>query len=422
MQERGKMKKSTLLFSITFVFLLISGTTKAQCDFVNDITGLSLSTPPSGVAADPLQFTQVYVLVDDNGLIAATNSTPDFIAVTPGLYTIHAVNYGLIEVASITPLLTVGAPWSGITGYVGCLDYTDAYGGCYQSVCDEITELESATTTNVPSGFNTNASNTQEYCLVCGGMVQAVNSTGSFDLTLYPAAVAGADCEVVAMNYTSPTPPMAVGDNFSTNAAAMCGDCWDYLARDLQIVNVLPVELIGLKGSTDGPWNRLDWSTATELNNDKFIVERSHDGKIFEPIGEVAGIGTTTQQQDYVFHDRSPQANIEYYRLKQVDFDGAITTTKTVAIERSDMIDFNVYPNPTNGAITVALSSEEISSGTIALIDAKGNHVKAIDFSCSLTSTCETHLTLEGFAAGIYCVLVQDTLNGHTYQKRIVKR
>jgi hypothetical protein len=306
---------------------------------------------------------------------------------------------------------------------VGCLDYTDAYGGCFQSVCDEISELETATTTNIPSGYNTNASNSQEYCLVCGGVVQAVNTTGSFDLTLYPAAVAGADCEVVAMNYiTSSGSPVSVGDNFSAVAASKCGDCWDYLARNLEIVSVLPVELIDFIGRVDGPYNRLDWSTATELNNDKFIVERSHNGQIFEPIGTVDGVGTTTEQTDYVFYDRHPEANIEYYRLKQVDFDGTVKTTKTVAIHRTDIIDFEVFPNPTKGDVTITLSSEEISAGTIVLIDSKGNTVKQLDFGCSVENSCAVQMSLNEFASGMYCILIQDIQNGHTYQRRLVKR
>ena len=415
--------KHTKEFVLSILLLFSGVTANAQCDFVNDITGLSQSVLPAGLAADPLLFTQTYVLVDDSGIIVATNSTPDFFAVTPGLYTIHAVNYDINETAAVAPLLVVGANWNGIENYVGCLDYTGAYDGCFQSVCDEITELETATTTNIPSGFNTNSANTQEYCLVCNGVVQGINTTGSFDLTLFPAAIAGADCEVVAMNYfTADGAPMAVGDNFNANASAKCGDCWDFLARNLEITSVLPVEFIGLTGRVDGSWNRLDWSTLSEINNDKFIIERSQDGMSFERIGEVDGAGNSMEQLDYVFFDRKPSANLEYYRIRQFDFDGTVKITPLVKIQRTDIIEFNVYPNPVDDDLIVTLSSEDVTQGTISVLDAKGNVVLIEDFNCSMNNLCEKNLSMAEYASGMYCILVQDNLNGHSYQKRLVKR
>lgn len=66
----------------------------------------------------------------------------------------------------------------------------------------------------------------------------------------------------------------------------------------------------------------LSWATASEINNDYFQVERSEDGQHFYEIGRVKGNGNTNEQIEYEFEDKFPLASVEYYRLKQVDFDG----------------------------------------------------------------------------------------------------
>jgi hypothetical protein len=71
--------------------------------------------------------------------------------------------------------------------------------------------------------------------------------------------------------------------------------------------------------------NELIWSTSLELNNSHFVIERSADGNIFEAIGSQRGMGTTAQTSNYLFTDEKPLAGINYYRIKQVDFDGAFS-------------------------------------------------------------------------------------------------
>jgi hypothetical protein len=421
MQELGSMK--SVSYIILFIVLFIPGLTRAQCDFVNDITGLSLSTLPTGAAADPSLFTQTYVLVDDEGDIVATNTTPDFYGLTPGLYAIYAVNYDNTESAAVNPLLAPGGPWNDIAGYSGCLDFTGAYGGCYQSVCDEITALETDIITNTTSGYTSLGTNTQEYCLVCGGTVLDVNGTGVFDLNTYPAAVAGADCEVVAMNYlTTDGAPVLIGDNFDASASAHCGDCWDFVARNLEITSSLPVEFLSINGSVEGNWNRLDWVTLSEVNTDKFIVERSEDGQNFEEIGIVIAAGNSNEELHYKFFDKQPLANLEYYRIKQVDVDGQFVYTPIVTIQRRDIVSLSLYPNPANDHVVVDLSTEQNSSGTVSLIDGNGKRIWIEEYDCISNGQCEVSLDLKELGSGIYCVLVLDNINDRVYQKRFVKK
>ncbi|MEY4595502.1 MAG: putative adhesin, partial [Bacteroidota bacterium] len=87
--------------------------------------------------------------------------------------------------------------------------------------------------------------------------------------------------------------------------------------------NPLPIELIRFDGFNDGERNVLQWSTATETNNDYFTLKRSADGIQFEPIAQMQGAGNSTTIRNYEYVDNSPLAGINYYMLMQTDFDGA---------------------------------------------------------------------------------------------------
>lgn len=94
---------------------------------------------------------------------------------------------------------------------------------------------------------------------------------------------------------------------------------------------VLPVELIAFDAKFEGENVLVDWSTAGEINNDYFIIERSNNGVDFESIGRVAGAGTVSHASEYYLVDELP-LNQAYYRLVQVDFDGTATTYPAVYV------------------------------------------------------------------------------------------
>lgn len=222
-------------------FSLYTSSSQAQCDFVNDITGITLGTPPAGNAANPALFTQVYVLVDNEGNIHATNTTPDFNAVDAGLYNLYAVNYDNAESAAVTPLLANGQPWVAVEAYGNagnCLDYTGAYGsGCPIVVCEELTVCEYSSISNPANSFNS-TDYTETYCLVCGDNIEAIDAGANFDLAAIPAATAGANCQVFAVNYrTTDGTPLAVNGTWSVFAADVCAGtaCADYIGINLNL-------------------------------------------------------------------------------------------------------------------------------------------------------------------------------------------
>ncbi|MCR9253577.1 MAG: T9SS type A sorting domain-containing protein [bacterium] len=129
----------------------------------------------------------------------------------------------------------------------------------------------------------------------------------------------------------------------------------------------LPVTLISFEAkSMEEGGVRLDWATATELNNDYFEVLKSYDGEDYESIGIVQGNGTTNLPMEYQLIDNNPLYGNNYYALRQVDFDGTEEivgiTYVNYLINREEM-STRVYPNPTNSDnLNVTISSGDIET------------------------------------------------------------
>jgi hypothetical protein len=95
--------------------------------------------------------------------------------------------------------------------------------------------------------------------------------------------------------------------------------------------NPLPVELINFNATPNSEYVDLNWSTASETNNDYFTVERSADGINFSKLLTKKGFGNSTQQHNYNATDLAPLQGTSYYRLRQTDFDGNFTLSNIVS-------------------------------------------------------------------------------------------
>jgi hypothetical protein len=99
----------------------------------------------------------------------------------------------------------------------------------------------------------------------------------------------------------------------------------------------LPVELIKLEAENDNGRNYVTWWTSTENNNDYFVVERSEDGVNFKEIGTMGGQGNSKEIVSYRFSDLYyTRGVVNYYRLKQVDYDGAFEYHDVISVDNTD--------------------------------------------------------------------------------------
>jgi hypothetical protein len=101
--------------------------------------------------------------------------------------------------------------------------------------------------------------------------------------------------------------------------------------------SVLPVKISNIEVINNSNKNQITWTTASETNNSHFEVEKSIDGRNFQAIGKVEGNGNSLREIDYEYMDNNPFNGVNYYRLKQVDFDGRFEYSVIVsALNKSD--------------------------------------------------------------------------------------
>lgn len=165
---------------------------------------------------------------------------------------------------------------------------------------------------------------------------------------------------------------------------------------------ILPVTWGTFSASLNQQAVVLEWTTNTELNNDKFVIESSSSGELFYPIGQLKGAGTSSEAKRYRFVHRNPSAGTNYYRLKQVDFNGSYAYSKVLAVEALDKINLLLFPNPAKDQFYLQYP---ISNGPsqIQLFDGLGRRIKT-----SITGD-----------TGNYEVKLPESLAGGTYWLKV---
>jgi Secretion system C-terminal sorting domain len=169
--------------------------------------------------------------------------------------------------------------------------------------------------------------------------------------------------------------------------------------------STLPITLLNFTAQKDGNTSLLQWKVANETNNAYFSVEHSSDGTNFQSIGQVAGHGTISTEQKYQFTDNNPIKGLNYYRLKQVDYDGNYTYSNVVAVTFENVSDiFKSFPNPAVNVVYLTLPSSTAKS-VINVFDLNGK--KVLEKQISSNAVSQT-LDVSTLAAGVYHVtLVQ---------------
>jgi hypothetical protein len=123
-------------------------------------------------------------------------------------------------------------------------------------------------------------------------------------------------------------------------------------------ISPLPIELLNFSITKIGRVNYINWNTVSEINNDYFTVERTTDGFDFEPIVKIDAVGNSNQMKTYQFEDLGFSSGINYYRLKQTDFDGKFTYSDLISVD--------------NGVVSKTISRRINLQGKEVDIDYKG--------------------------------------------------
>ena len=167
----------------------------------------------------------------------------------------------------------------------------------------------------------------------------------------------------------------------------------------------IPVELVNFSAQVEGSEVILNWTTATELNNSGFEIERKFENHSWTKVGFVAGHGTTTEKQIYRFKDQ-PDINGEYgYRLKQIDYNGTFEYSDEVAIHFNQKFEFRLeqnYPNPFNPTTTIAYSLQSDGLVSLKVYDILGNEVLTLVNENKRAGYYEIQFIPEDLSSGVY--------------------
>jgi hypothetical protein len=205
------------------------------------------------------------------------------------------------------------------------------------------------------------------------------------------------DAAAISGTFASVNPPLPSGWTLAYNSPSAGKVSISYA--------LLPVELTSFQAELQADQSvQLTWETASETNNDGFEVERSGDGIQWSLLGFVDGHGSTLAAQAYDFVDAQPLPGTNYYRLRQVDFDGGFEYSKTVSVEvESKKGRLVLFPNPASTEVNLRFS-QAYEKGEVAVFDAMGKLV----LQRSLEGGDEAmKLDANGLAKGVYTVLFQ---------------
>lgn len=183
---------------------------------------------------------------------------------------------------------------------------------------------------------------------------------------------------------------------------------------------VLSVELSAFTAKFSNKTVALNWATASEENNEYFTVERStNGGKDFEALDNIAGAGTTLEAQEYAYTDEKPENGVNYYRLKQTDFDGKFTYSEVIAVRaKKTELTVNIFPNPVVSVANINLPTVE-GEVRIRVVDMLGREV--ISKILSNTEEQTIQLDLNELQTGIYMIKVASGEQVISKQIQIIK-
>lgn len=173
-------------------------------------------------------------------------------------------------------------------------------------------------------------------------------------------------------NFDGSAANIPAGYNYPTQwTATNEGHRW---ASNCGVCTILPIELINFSAEGFDDYNKITWTTESEINNDYFVIEKSNGGPTFQEIATIPGNGNSNSALTYNFNHNNPEEQI-YYRLRQVDFDGKISYSKIISIKRKEDTDLTLYPNPSSNILNLDISKSFNGTLTVKYVNILGAEI-----------------------------------------------
>lgn len=206
----------------------------------------------------------------------------------------------------------------------------------------------------------------------------------------------------------------ATGDNGFSNNITINSWTGSYNTEVRESFRILPVQWLYFRGKSMESRVKLEWGTAQEKNNDKFVIQKSKDAKNWTDVSEVKGKGDSQAQVYYEGWDNNPLIGPNYYRILQVDLDGKEDYTSVIRVDFISEWDIHLYPNPVKDQFFI--QAKDIEEMNVFIIDSKGTKIPV---SPMVINDNKMALDVSSLRPGLYLVYVQ--YNDKSLIKKLIK-
>lgn len=179
--------------------------------------------------------------------------------------------------------------------------------------------------------------------------------------------------------------------------------------------NLLAVKFVNIFGKLTTAGARVDWEAVVDAQHDRFVVERSLDGRNFEVIGEVKGL------PPYFFNDPQPAIGNNYYRIRQLDKEGKATYSQVINIVNNPRIKLTVFPNPVSDELRMKVEDNRSNGLRVSIMDMQGRMVYSKDYQTFPVSGM-IRVNTQGWLSQVYHLKITN-LNGELItQQKFIKQ
>ncbi len=184
---------------------------------------------------------------------------------------------------------------------------------------------------------------------------------------------------------------------------------------------ILPVDWLSVSTKEENDGVRVSWVTASEINNSYFEVQRSSDSVHFQTIGTQEGAGNSNEIQYYSLVDKQTISGTQYYRIKQVDFDGSYDYSNIVSISISSQHTMRIiraYPSPTDGKFWIKAKSTNLGEASLNIYTLSGKLVFDVQTPIVI-GTYSYPFDVSDLPSGIY--IIHWSQEGYIHTQRLLK-
>jgi hypothetical protein len=194
---------------------------------------------------------------------------------------------------------------------------------------------------------------------------------------------------------------------------------------DDELPAIIPVELTSFTGNVNNLGQViLNWETATEINNHGFEIERRTETSEFRTVAFVEGYGTTTEPKSYSYLDKTAEQGVNYYRLKQVDFNGTYSYSDEVEVDVTGPLTFDLaqnYPNPFNPSTSIKYSVPESGNIRLSVFNIVGEEVAVLAEGFAQAGFYEVTFDASNLSTGVYLYKLQSANSVQTKKMMLLK-